>query len=86
MPTENIKLVVEEIHVNALLSMFVVSTKENFDSIVGELCSQIDVPFLISGNPELLGNVHYDDLIYLKSPEELINQLNLLEEKIKPLV
>lgn len=85
-PTENIKLVVEEIHVNALLSMFVVSTKENFDSIVGELCSQIDVPFLISGNPELLGNVHYDDLIYLKSPEELINQLNLLEEKIKPLV
>ncbi|MDU8885899.1 MerR family transcriptional regulator [Yeosuana sp. MJ-SS3] len=80
-PTENINAVVEEIHPNAMLTMFIVSTHNNFLSILDELLLNPDIPLLVSGNPEFFENNSHKDLIQLKSPEELIMQLELLSAK-----
>lgn len=80
-PTENINAILEEIHLNAMLTMFIVSTQQNFLSITEEILSENDIPMLVSANSEFMENNHSKNLIYLKSPEELINQLEQLEAK-----
>jgi len=80
-PTENINAILKEIHPNAMLSMFVVSTQQNFLSITEEILSNNDIPMLVSVNSGFMENNHSKNLIHLKSPEELINQLEQLEAK-----
>ncbi|HMC02111.1 MAG TPA: MerR family transcriptional regulator [Flavobacteriaceae bacterium] len=86
-PIENIKQVADEVHPDLMVTMFIASTQQNFTSQIDSILSQNNIPLLVSGNPVFFENKIDNNLIYLPSPEALINQLNSFDiKKTKPLV
>ena len=75
-PVTSIGAVVEIAKPKLLLSMFVVPAAEKTGKFIDMVRSQTDLPLLISGNRENFSDVELNDnLIHIKSPEELIEYL-----------
>lgn len=75
-PTENIKQVVDFVSPKALLTMFITPNQDSVKSRIEAILSQISVPLLVSGNPEVLDDYINDNRInFLSHPDVLINTL-----------
>lgn len=75
-PTENIKLVINEVNPDLMLSMFVTPTEKSTGSKVDAILKQGDVPLLVSGNPTNLDTISEDKrIVYLSHPNDLIVNL-----------
>jgi DNA-binding transcriptional MerR regulator len=82
MPVTNIKEMVEISNPKVLLSMFVTPSSGRTDKFVRSIQDQTDIPLLVSGTKDNFINLKMDDkLIHVKSPVELIEQLNKMIER-----
>ena len=76
MPVENISEVLEISKPKLLFSMFVTPSSGKVEKLIGSIKKQTNIPLLVSGNMENFTNLKWDDqLIYIKSPSELIDSL-----------
>jgi len=76
MPVDNISKLIEISKPTLLFSMFVTSSSSMVEKLIGSIKKQTNTPLLVSGNMENFTNIKWDDqLIYIKSPSELVDSL-----------
>jgi len=75
-PVQNINQVVEEVSPNAILTMLIASSRQNFLTQIDDVLAQNKIPFFVSGNPKIFEKSINKNLIYLLNPGELITKLN----------
>lgn len=76
MPVDNISKMLEISKPKLLFSMFVTPSSGKVEKLIGSIKKNTNIPLLVSGNMENFTNLKWDDqLIYIKSPSELIDSL-----------
>ncbi|MCX7546747.1 MerR family transcriptional regulator [Xanthomarina sp. F1114] len=79
-PSENIKQVIEEVQPKVMLSMFITPTQDPVNIKLDTILKQTDVPLLVSGNPEVLGDCTKDErIVYISHPNDLVEKLNQIK-------
>lgn len=79
-PIENIKQVINDVSPSAMLTMFVTPTRHKIEDSINSIISQGDVPLFVSGNPTFFSDITNEKVVYLSSPEQLIEQLNKISK------
>ena len=71
-PTDNVKMVTDAVQPDLMLSMFIVPAAEKMELKIASITNQIDIPFLISGNPVNVDQIDSTEkLIKIASPAHL---------------
>lgn len=75
-PTNNIKQVIEAVKPKKMLSMFINPTLEPVEAKLDAILKQVNVPLIVSGNPEVVEQIINDKrIVYLSHPDDLIHIL-----------
>ncbi|MTI30746.1 MerR family transcriptional regulator [Xanthovirga aplysinae] len=76
-PVENIKTVVEIAKPQLMLTMFTTSWVGQIEELLNIIRKEVNIPLLVSGNPELLKETSLpDEITLLKKPDDLISFLS----------
>ena len=80
-PLVNIQKVVDLVEPQMLMSMFVIPKPQKINSFIDAVIGDAYVPFVVSGNPENLGELEDRDyLIKISSPDAFVEQLDRLSK------